>query len=229
MVGDVETLMDHIKNAKLFNENATDCAAFCKDNSAPGLGPIESHLRVTHAELISDLEVQFNDDPVYPCLSCERLHQRKQVSSVNFMHETKYQTAVWMELKQHIGEVTGDLYVCSYCRLYLNKNTMPPRCVLNGLITEPLPDELKGLDSLSKRKQLIQRAKAFQTVVRLGTYSGNQPAYNSLQACRGIMFFLPLPLNNTFETVAGVEGTDSLPDPEIYIIVNGIPTKDKVV
>ena len=40
---------------------------------------------------------------------------------------------------------------------------MPPRCVLNGLQTSPIPRELSVLDELS-----IQRAKAFQTVVRLG-------------------------------------------------------------
>ena len=60
--------------------------------------------------------------------------------------------------------------------MILNKNTMPARCVLNGLVTEPVPDELKSLDALSK--QLIQRAKAFQTIVRLGTYSGKVPAFN---------------------------------------------------
>ena len=108
---------------------------------------------------------------------------------------------------------------------------MPPRCILNGLITEPVPDELKGLDALSR--QLIQRAKAFQMVVRLGTYmySGNQPAYNSLQACKGMVVFLPLPLSNTLETLASVEegGTVALPDPQLYVIVNGVPTKDKVM
>ena len=43
------------------------------------------------------------------------------------------------------------------------------------------------------------------------------------------MFYLPLPLNNTFDTVTGVEGNASLPDPQLYVIVNGVPTKHKVV
>ena len=79
-------------------------------------------------------------------------------------------------------------------------------------------------------KQLIQRAKAFQIIVRLGTYLGKVPAYNALQAC---MFFLPLPLNKTWDTLSEVElgRTDllvALPDPQLYIIVNGVPTKDKL-
>ena len=39
---------------------------------------------------------------------------------------------------------------------------MPARCVVNRLFTEPVPDELKSLDALSK--QLIQQAKAFQAL-----------------------------------------------------------------
>ena len=77
------------------------------------------------------------------------------------------------------------------------------------------------LDELSK--QLIQRAKAFQTIVRLGTYTNKVPSYNSLKACKGNMFFLPLPLDKTLDTLDGVEG--SLANPEFYIIVNSKQVK----
>ena len=47
------------------------------------------------------------------------------------------------------------------------------------------------------------------------------------------MFFLPLPLNKTLETLDQVEsrsnGASSLPDPELYIIVNGKLTTSMVV
>ena len=54
-------------------------------------------------------------------------------------------------------------------------------------------EELKKLDPLSK--QLIQQAKAFQTVVRLWDVhqeGGHLRSYNSLKACKGTMFFLLL-------------------------------------
>ena len=96
------------------------------------------------------------------------------------------------------------------------------------LQTVPIPKELAKLDLLSR--QLIQRAKCYQTIVRLGTYTGKVPTYNSLQACKGTMFFLPLPLNKTLETLNQVEQHGCvLPDPELYIIVNGRPTKSNVV
>ena len=98
---------------------------------------------------------------------------------------------------------------CQYCRPSLNQNKMPNRCILNGLETEAIPVELSELSILSK--QLIQRAKSFQTVVRLGTYTGKVPSYNSLQACKGTMFFLPLPMKKTM------------------VMVNGRPSKKKVV
>ena len=47
---------------------------------------------------------------------------------------------------------------------------MPGCCVLNGLYTEPVPEKLSSLNNLET--QFIQRAKCFQTVVRLGMYTG---------------------------------------------------------
>ena len=84
-------------------------------------------------------------------------------------------------------------YVCQYCRPILNQDKLPSRCVLNGLEVE---------DPLSK--QLIQKAKAFQAVYRLGTYMGKVPSHNSLKACKGTMFFLPLPLEKTVKTMEEV-------------------------
>ena len=154
------------------------------------------------------------------------------MSCDNFSLE-KYNTDAWLTLKPHIvlNSDAEEVYMCRYCGPYLKKNTIPARCVLNGLHTEPVLDELKSLDALSK--QLIQRAKMFQTIVRLGTYSVKVPAYNALQACRGCMFFLPLPLKNTWDTLSEVQigGTElvALPDPQLYIIVNCVPKKKKIV
>ena len=125
----------------------------------------------------------------------------------------------------------GYATACNYCKSIIRKNKLPPRYVLNGLETVPIPPELSKLDALSS--QLIQHAKCYQTVIRLGTYTAEVLVYNSLKACKGTMFFLPLPLNKTLETLDQVEshsnGASSLPDPELYIIVNGKPTTSKVV
>ena len=84
------------------------------------------------------------------------------------------------------------LYMYTNFKPIIKNDKVPGRCVLNGLKCEPIPDELNNLDPLSL--QLIQRAKCFQTVVRLGTYTGKVPSYNSLKANKGAMFHLTLPL-----------------------------------
>ena len=153
------------------------------------------------------------------------------------LSDAKFNSVKWKSLKRHIlqnnsGAALQTHYVCQYCRPVLNKDKMPSRCILNGLFTEPMPKELEALDPLSK--QLIQRGKAFQAVVRLGTHTGKVPTYNSLKACKGTMFFLPLPLDKTLQTIEDVENSkdvDSvgLPDLELYILVSGKPSKQKVL
>ena len=145
-----------------------------------------------------------------------------------------FNSDVWAELKCHIMKSNPEagnqvLYMCNYCKPMIRRSMMPPRCVLNELQTVPIPKELAVLDQLSR--QLIQLAKCYQTIVRLGTHTGKVPVYNSLKACKGTMFFLPLPLNKTLETIqeAAESQNTALPNPELYIIVNGRPTKRKVV
>ena len=104
----------------------------------------------------------------------------------------------------------------------------PDKCLLNSLYVELVPEELSGLNALER--QLIQRAKCFQTVIRLGTYTGKILIYNATKT-----FFLPLPLQDTINKLdtAGLPDDLSseriLPDPELYIIIDGQLTKDKIV
>ena len=226
----------------LFSEEVNACSEYddvVPDCSVPGLPGIETQLQIKHAKLITELEKKVNDDPEHPCCSCERLFLKKRVTHFK-LDDKKFNSRVWAQLKQHIlhrnpSAKNDVMYVCQYCRPLLNKNKLPCRCILNGLETEPVPPELSNLDPLSK--QLIQRAKAFQTVVRLGTYTAKVPSYNSLRACKGTMFFLPLPLSKTVETLDGIDipngstssAEQTLPSPELYIMVNGKVTKSKVV
>ena len=110
------------------------------------------------------------------------------------LSDAKFNSEKWTSLKRHIlqnnsGAASQTHYVCHYCRPVLNKDKMPSRCILNGLFTEPMPKELEALDPLSK--QLIQRGKAFQAVVRLGTHTSKVPTYNSLKACNLFLTIAP--------------------------------------
>ena len=226
-VDDFDTLLNN--DVESSYEQCTDSADADSMLRQPHL---ESQLVITHAGLISRLEKEIDDFPELVSCSCERLHQRKFVTRVKLSDNLG--SEVWLRLKSFVLQQDPNageevLYMCKYCKPLIKKNKLPPRCVLNGLQMEPIPPELADLDSLSR--QLIQRAKCYQTVVRLGTYTAKVPIYNSLKACKGAMLFLPLPLNKTLETLDQVKhcGDTALPDPELYIIVNGRPTKGKVV
>ena len=193
---------------------------------------LETTLQLQHALVISKLEKEWNDDAENVCCSCQCLFQRKSVTKVNFSKH--FDSDIGSELVDYILKHTppGEdetLYMCSYCKPKIKADVLPPRCVLNGLETVPIPSELDKLDALSK--QFIQLAKCFQTVVRLGTYTCKVPVYNSLKACKGSVFFLPLPFNKTCETLSSVEGSakSGVASPELYILVNGKPTKSNVV
>ena len=145
----------------------------------PNLPDLESELHVQYAAIISEVEKKFSGDAEFPCCSCERLLLRKQVTAFK-LSDAKFNSEKWKSLKRHIlqngsGAASLTHYVYQYCRPVLNKDKMPSRCILNGLFTEPMPKELEALDPLSK--QLIQRGKAFQAVVRLGTHTGKVPTY----------------------------------------------------
>ena len=192
------------------------------------------------AGIIEEFYGKLKEDPEFTCCSCERLLLKKTLTHFNFTVE-KFKSSVWIQLKNYLlardsNVATKTWYVCTHCRPILNENKVPDQCVLNGLYTEPMPEELSNLNALEN--QFIQRAKCFQTVVRLGTYTGKVPIYNCVKAVKETMFFLPLPLQSTLDRLdeAGFrvhfspdDIMSTLPDPELYIIVDGQPTKDKVV
>jgi hypothetical protein len=190
---------------------------------------IEHKVIIQHALTISQYEKEIADFAIIPCLSCECLFKRSQVTKVKLTDVLG--SVVWPLLKNYITENGGQssdvLYMCNYCKNKIKNESLPPRCVLNGLYVCEVPDELSNLDALSV--QLIQLAKAYQTVVRLGTYTGKVPSYSSLKASKGTMFFLPLPINKTIATLDQLEHQPSLPDPELYIILNCSPTKQNVL
>lgn len=75
-----------------------------------------------------------------------------------------------------------------------------------------MPEVISSLNEFER--QLIQRAKAFQVVVRMGTVSGRkQPNNSMLTKAIGSVFHLPLPLEQTLK---------KLPSPNEVIMANDL-------
>ena len=202
----------------------------CSDNTGLRDPEHEPKLLVEHSSLIEKYNKAVYTFSDCPCCSCEMLFRRDTMSHMDLSTSSN---PILQQLFQYIishnpAYPIDVFHICTYCKSsIIKKNEMPARCVLNGLQTDPLPDELANLDQLSV--QLIQRAKAYQTVVRLGTYTAKVPTYNSLKACKGNMFFLPLPFHKTERTINEIQDDPNLANPELYIILNGVPTKKKVI
>ena len=235
-------LLCHFRDyRKLFSSDLSGEASFARpsvDIQKPNMPDIESELCIKYANMVAELEKKLADNPEFASCSCERLLQRKNVTAFDFSESKKFTSSMWEVLRAYMYMSDPEApnkthYVCQYCRPILNRDQLPSRCVLNGLEVEPVPRELESLDPLSK--QLIQKAKAFQAVYRLGTYTGKVPSHNSLKACKGIMFFLPLPLEKTVKTLDKVSqnadgaAVTRLPNPELFIIVNSKSKTNKVV
>lgn len=169
--------------------------------SAEGLLNVESDVQVKYASVFEQYKQKLDEDFEYPCSSCERLHKKSYVTKYT-ADTKKYDSVTWKQLKQYLAHRDDDFdnknyYICKHCRPFLDNNKLPNTCVLNGLYVEEIPEELSQLDALGR--QLVQRAKPFQTIIRLGTYTGKVPIYNATKGLKGTMFFLPLPLQNTMK------------------------------
>ena len=187
---------------------------------------LEAQLLIEHAKVFKQFNKQVHDYAIHPCACCERLHKRSCVKEVYFDDFQPNDVGLTIKACAILScpdEGDDPLYLCNYCRPKVKAGIMSGRCIINGLESPPIPKELKDLDPFTVT--FLQMARAFQTVVRLSTYTNKVPSYNSLKACRGNMFILPLPLEKTIKTLSESE----LPKPELYVIVDGAPTKEKVV
>ncbi|XP_044594803.1 uncharacterized protein LOC123272168 [Cotesia glomerata] len=90
-----------------------------------------------------------------------------------------------------------------------------------------IPNEIFTLNEYEK--VLIQRAKAFQVVQRLGTVAKkNLPHTMRIQKLKGQTFHLPLPIEETLKKICST--TDPLnKHHELYIVMRSIPTKSNVI
>uniref|UniRef100_A0A1X7TPG9 USP domain-containing protein n=1 Tax=Amphimedon queenslandica TaxID=400682 RepID=A0A1X7TPG9_AMPQE len=179
---------------------------------------LEAKLLKENVNLIAEFQKEISDQNEHVCCSCRRLMRRSNLTNV---FDKDKESEAWRELEAFLTDYDPDfdskqLLMCRHCKPIIRNNRIPARCVLNGLQSEPLPDELKGLDPFST--QLIQLAKCFQTVVRLGTYTAKVPIYNSLKACKGTVFYLPLSLEKTTKTLGEAKDfrPKNFPDPELY-------------
>ncbi|KAL7291617.1 hypothetical protein TKK_0014655 [Trichogramma kaykai] len=153
--GNIELISSLIKkyseNIKLLPANESD---ICLN---------ENEIREKFAKTIKLFMKNSDNLPLIPCISCERLCYRTYVTNVD---KPEIENDIWNTLILHYA-FTGESYVCHNCLKYFKTNKIPPASVLNNLRTITAPRLLRDLNSYEKI--LLQRAKPFQTILKMGT------------------------------------------------------------
>jgi len=135
------------EEAEMFLNESEDKSSEALILSNDGLPHIETHLQLAHAEMINEYQEKLNDDPEHACVSCHRLLAKSSVTKFKYTSE-KFKSETWKRFKKFMVHNDPDvrdktLYVCQYCNIRLNRNELPNRCILNGLLTKPIPEAVK--------------------------------------------------------------------------------------
>ncbi|KYN07689.1 hypothetical protein ALC62_01337 [Cyphomyrmex costatus] len=138
------------------------------------------------------------DTPRCVCVSCERLCYRRNMSQFNKFKVQMDGSPFLKDLMAYIEKYNiKPEYVCDYCQRKFRGGDLPAYSVLNNLIVHNVPDEIASLKQYELI--LIQRAKAFQTIVRMGTVINKKiPQKHMIQKVKGRTFHLPLPQDETW-------------------------------
>uniref|UniRef100_A0A1X7SM00 Uncharacterized protein n=1 Tax=Amphimedon queenslandica TaxID=400682 RepID=A0A1X7SM00_AMPQE len=108
---------------------------------------LEAKLLQENVNLIAEFQKEISDQNGHVCCSCRRLMRRSNLAKV---FDKDRESDVWKELEAFLTDYDPDfdnkqLLMCRHCKPIIQNNRIPARCALNGLQSEPLPDELKHL------------------------------------------------------------------------------------
>ncbi|KAJ8685608.1 hypothetical protein QAD02_021401 [Eretmocerus hayati] len=191
------------------------------------------------------------DPPSIPCISCERLCTSGYVdrtekhlietnskffglkgNPINMLLGDMQEDGrgmTWREKLQELyePEYFKDSFICHHCIGKFKVEQLPSSCILNNLFTDEIPLEIQTLNMFEK--MLVQRAKAFQVVVKLGTVQNKIiPHYMKLDQAKGRTFHLPLPFEATLEKLC--KETDPIDlNHGLYVLVRSNPKKNKAI
>ncbi|XP_065892428.1 uncharacterized protein [Dysidea avara] len=193
---------------------------------------IETQIYEQHKAAYDKFYERCLDVAKYPCISCDKLCYRRECSHLGSLRSLP-NSCEWQALMDYntrrleYNDGLPEGFICKYCLNNFRQGKLPPRCILNSLQFGDIPQEISQLNAFEKI--LIQRAKCFQTVSRMGTVAKRQlPASHKIQKVIGTTFHLPLPIEETL---------NKLPDPqqalpnhgELFILIRSLPSKSNVI
>lgn len=138
----------------------------------------ESSIISTHSQSFIKFNTRVSDKPLNVCMSCHKLCFRRDVVEVRNLRKPIVNSQ-WDVLVNFVDSNNLSCeFICNMCLKKFGSNTPVSTCILNDLFVPKIPEVLASLNEFER--QFIQRAKAFQVVVRMATVSGRKQPNNSM-------------------------------------------------
>ena len=127
---------------------------------------------------------------------------------------------------QYVDTLIGKK-ICGYCWRKMNIKDEIPRIGLNNNMDIGIVPEV--ISSLNTFERLfIKFGSYFQTFLSLGTTIGNRPNNERMKAVKGFSVSIPVPIQANVDKL-GDERLHKLIDPSNYILLHGLPSKERKV
>ena len=182
----------------------------------------------TFAEGIAQFKKDLQDNlPRHPCSCCSKFVKKKAIQIVKDSWKHSANKA-FLELKKYLDVGDWDKHkipICNTCYATLCKNKIPASALMNSMDTGEVPDIIKACNPFELN--LLRRAKAYATIFKLGTSGGHLPYKYRANAMKGSVFYLPVPLEKTLETLKEDRLDSKSCNP--FIFVFGVPKKNREV
>ena len=187
---------------------------------------------------VLDFDKHLENLPKTACICCEKLIDDAHIQTISARRKNLGNTA-WQQLLAYLnsnartvtrGEPRVDSLIgqtiCSSCSSELNKNKIPTISIINGMDTGSQPDCIKALSEFESI--FIHLAMCYQTIVKLTPMGANLPYNSRMDKLKGFAVHITQPLDSAITELFGNRPT-KLVNPDEYIVLHGIPKKDRAV
>ena len=230
-IGDIEYLL------KLL-EYEPPVAAKTFDVERPDQVINEEFMKQTFKEHYLEFMHSTNTNPDITCVSCRKLFypqqcktitsRWKKVSQPNSQYDLllKYlQSEEWIRKGRAKVDTLIGSKICNYCYQKMQCGEIPRTSIRNNMDQGTVPRVIADLTPFEA--MFIRQISMFQSFLKLGPSVGNRPNNEKMSAVKGFSVHIPVPVEMTIKQLAGDK--HQLVNPRSFIVLHGIPRKDKNV
>ena len=176
--------------------------------------------------------------PRTACICCEKLTDNAHLQTITARRKN-LGNLVWQQLLSYLNSHSRTIIrgepcvnsligqtICRSCSSELSKNKIPTISIMNGMDTGSQPDCIASLNEFESI--FIHLAMCYQTIIKLTPMGANLPYSARMDKLKGFAVHITQPLNSAITELFGNRPT-KLVDPDEYIVLHGIPKKDRAV